>query len=578
MTPLRPSERLAMAARADDGEAGRWMTVRYLLALGLVAALSTTAWLGLRRAISAQETAAAIVNFSGQRRYLSQRAALACLQVAMTEDQAARARAATEALETAARLERAHDGLIHGDAALHLPGSPSDRVRALYFEGPDAVDPLVRDFLRRVRLIAQHGSVSPQDPDLLWVVEAAEGRLLTLLDRLVSTYQAESEAEIADLQRSENLVLGLTLIALTLEALFIFRPMVRRILTERARLIAAETYIRSVLDHCYDAVLVIAPDGSIEAANPAATRLLGKPADAIIGVPFRDILGIADGDDDGMHSATAEVHGRSCRLDVGFGSMDTPGGPRRIAIARESTAALQRHARDLERRNQVLDQFAYVASHDLKAPLRAIANLSAWIEEDLQAVLDDQNRSQMHLLRERVRRLEGLIDGLHQYATAGRRAGTVEVISLRDLVAEIVTEQDPEGRFQVAIEGGDDPLRTDRVRLWQVLSNLIANAVRHHDRGQGAITVAWDRDGNRLLLRVTDDGPGIDPANHERIFTIFHTLAPKDRAIGLGLGLALVRKIVGDRGGEVTVTSRPGAGATFHVVWPLSEPAQERAA
>jgi len=567
MTNASSSLLRAVAGR----ETTRWMTLRYVLALGLVAALSMAAWLALRQAITAQETAAAIINYSGQRRYLSQRAALACLQRTVSTDPVVRERAGDEALVTAIRLERAHDGLIHGDAELRLPGAPSPQVRALYFSGPDPLDALVRDFLARVRTLATRDEVALDDEDLRWVLEVADGRLLTLLDQLVSVYQAESEAEIARLQRTENMVLAATLIALILEALLIFRPMVQRVARERSRLVAAESYVRSVLDHCYDAVLVIAPDGRIEEANPAATRLLGRSRATLIGTPFREAIRLEDGDDDGMHTATITHDGRTRRLDVGFGSMTTAGGQRRIAIARESTAALQRHARDLERRNQELDQFAYVASHDLKAPLRAIANLSAWIEEDLGQVLDDQHRSQMHLLRERVKRLEGLIDGLHQYATAGRRAGTAETFELSALVQEIVSEQDLERRFTLTTVGEPLTLTTDRVRLWQVLSNLIANAVRHHDRPTGTLSVTWSRSGDRLLLAVGDDGPGIDAAHHERIFTIFHTLAPKDRAPGLGLGLALVRKIVGDRGGEVRVESRLGSGAIFHITWPLPE-------
>jgi len=549
--------------------ATRWMTLRYLLALGLVAALSTAAWLALRRAITAQETAAAIINFSGQRRYLSQRAALACLQHALGPDADIRERAGKEALATALRLERAHDGLIHGDPELHLPGAPSAQVRALYFSGADPLDPLVRDFIARVRALAGRHEVSRDDADLRWVLDVADGRLLESLDALVSVYQRESEAEIASMQAAEDLVFAATILVLGLEALFIFGPMVRRVSQERAKLIAAESYVRSVLDHCYDAVLVIAPDGRIESANPAAGRLLHVQHTRLIGTAFRDLIQVEDGEGDGMHVAILPGETSQRRLDVGFGSMTTPSGQRRIAIARESTVALQRHANELERRNQELDQFAYVASHDLKAPLRAIANLSAWIEEDLSALLDDQHRSQMLLLRDRVTRLEGLIDGLHQYATAGRRAGIAETFSLPDLIDDIVTEQDSERRFSIHRQGEPTIVTTDRVRLWQVVSNLIANAVRHHDRHHGTITVTWSGDANQLLMHIADDGPGIDPTHHERIFTIFHTLASKDRGPGIGLGLALVRKIISERGGSVRVDSTPGSGATFSIRWPL---------
>lgn len=554
------------------GDPTRGMTRRYGVALGLVALLSLLAYLSLRQTIATQQTTGAIVNFSGVRRYTSQRVAIFCQRLVAAHDPAERATARQEILATAERLERAHDGLIHGDPQLNLPGDPSPAIRALYFDGPDALDPLVREYIRRARSLAAlpDAALREDDPDLRWILDTAPGRLLDLLDRMVFQYQGESEREIARLQHLETGVLVVTLAVLCLEAAFIFRPMVKRVADERAKLIAAEEYVRSILDHGYDGIATIDEAGRVEAVNPALERLAGRASAGIIGHPFTELFGFAapaPARADGMR-VTLPGSGARSPLDLAFTAMRVRGIARTIAFVRESPEQLQRQASDLERRNQELDQFAYIASHDLKAPLRAIANLSSWLEEDLQASLTPETREQMGLLRGRVRRLEALIDGIHQYATAGRAATPPRTIDTAVLLREIVEEQDPRQRFTFVIPADLPTVQADRTRLWQVFANLIGNAIKHHDRPNGTISIGWSDAGDRWRFSVSDDGPGIDAQHHERIFTIFQTLRPKDERESLGLGLALVKKIVREHGGDVQVESTPGAGATFRFTWP----------
>jgi light-regulated signal transduction histidine kinase (bacteriophytochrome) len=239
-----------------------------------------------------------------------------------------------------------------------------------------------------------------------------------------------------------------------------------------------------------------------------------------------------------------------------------------IATLRESTEQLQRYARDLERRNQELDQFAYVASHDLKAPLRAIVNLSQWIEEDARDSLSPLVRDHLTMMRSRVRRLETLIDGIHRYATATRPDHAPEVIDTGALVHEISEEQNAQGRFTITVPERMPTVVADRTRLWQVFSNLIANAVKHHHHDHGRIDIGVREVGERYEFSVADDGPGIAPEFHERVFVIFQTLTPKDVKDSLGLGLALVKKIVREEGGFIVIDSSEGKGATFRFTWP----------
>ena len=221
----------------------------------------------------------------------------------------------------------------------------------------------------------------------------------------------------------------------------------------------------------------------------------------------------------------------------------------------------------LEKRNQELDQFAYVVSHDLKAPLRAIANLSQWIEEDLEDSLTDDTRHQMNLLRGRVHRMEGLINGLLQYSRIGRVSEQIETIAIPTLLREVIDAQGIPAEFMVEIAADLPTLRTNRLLLEQVFANLIGNAVKHHDRPNGRIQITGADQGDRYEFRVTDDGPGIDLQFHSKIFGIFQTLEARDQVESTGIGLSLVKKIVESQRGTVQVESQLGQGSSFRFTW-----------
>ncbi|MBD2021415.1 ATP-binding protein, partial [Leptolyngbya sp. FACHB-36] len=226
----------------------------------------------------------------------------------------------------------------------------------------------------------------------------------------------------------------------------------------------------------------------------------------------------------------------------------------------------------LEKRNQELDQFAYVVSHDLKAPLRAIANLSQWLEEDLNDCLTEDTRQQMDLLRGRVHRLEALIDGILQYSRVGRVAVQPETVSVEALLHDIIDTIVPPD-FPIEIATPMPTLKTERVPLEQVFTNLISNAIKHHDRPAGRIQITAADHGDRYEFAVTDDGPGIDPQFHDKIFGIFQTLEPRDKVESTGVGLAVVKKIVERQGGTIRVESELGQGATFRFTW-MKEPSE----
>jgi signal transduction histidine kinase len=238
-----------------------------------------------------------------------------------------------------------------------------------------------------------------------------------------------------------------------------------------------------------------------------------------------------------------------------------------ITNRKQAEAAQGRYLAELERSNKELDDFAYVASHDLRAPLRGIDNVAHWVLEDAGDVLPEESRVHLQKLHHRVKRMEYLLDDLLRYSRVGRVQWRSERIDTRELVVGIAELLAPD-EFTVTVADDLPTLTTTRAALEQVFRNLIGNAIKHHDRPNGNIKITARPVSEYSEFTVADDGPGIAPEFHERIFRMFQTLKPRDEVEGSGIGLALVRKIVEGLGGTVCVQSAEGQGASFRFTWP----------
>jgi PAS domain S-box-containing protein len=232
------------------------------------------------------------------------------------------------------------------------------------------------------------------------------------------------------------------------------------------------------------------------------------------------------------------------------------------------TTVLEQTTANLEKRNTELDQFAYIVSHDLKAPLRAIANLSQWLEEDLEACLTEDTRHQMNLLRGRVYRMEALINGLLEYSRVGRVRRELELVDIDELLAEVIDSLAPPPEFTINIMPEMPSLWTERLPLEQVFANLISNGIKHNPRRDGQITISATPQADYYEFALSDNGEGIAPEFQEKVFVMFQTLQPRDKAENTGVGLAIVKKIIEDKGGTITLESDRGQGATFRFTWP----------
>jgi len=367
----------------------------------------------------------------------------------------------------------------------------------------------------------------------------------------------------------------------------------RRALSQaRAMALASAARFARVIENSPDALLLAGPDGRIELASGPAERMFGYERAELRGralellIPerfrrrhvdlrrqfqgeMRSRMMNGRGDPLGLRKDGTELP-----LEIWLTPIDLNGRAMVLAVLIEITARrvaeqeTERRYRELERSNADLDEFAYTASHDLKAPVRAIAHLAQWIGEDIGATASAETLDNLRLLRGRATRLQVLLDELLAYARVGRVGSPVEDVDIGEVVREVADLLAPPPGFVVACEAEMPVLRTHRTPLRAVLQNLIGNALKHHDRAAGRVTVAMRMTGGVAEFHVSDDGPGIAPRFHGRIFVMFQTLASRDTVESSGIGLAIVKKLVLRHGGEIRVESGPPArGTTFIFTW-----------
>ena len=349
----------------------------------------------------------------------------------------------------------------------------------------------------------------------------------------------------------------------------------------------SKEYLESIIRSMGDMLIVLDGSGKIVMANPALLSHTGYHEHELLGekidILFTDDVSLRHVFSELTSASNIKCYETCFRAKSGellhvelsgnyltssstvFGIVMAATDIRERLMAKEQ---LEEKNRKLENINKQLDQFAYIVSHDLKAPLRAIANLSSWIEEDLGATETENVREQMNLLRGRVNRLESLINGILEYSRAGRIVASEERVSVDAMLREIIEGMPVPVKYTITVGKGMPEFYTAKVPLSQVFSNLISNAIKYRKSDSGNLSVAVEELRDRYMFFVKDDGPGIAPEYHKKIFEIFQTLLPRDQFESTGVGLSIVKKIVEDLGGIVRIESEPGQGATFIFTWP----------
>ncbi len=332
-----------------------------------------------------------------------------------------------------------------------------------------------------------------------------------------------------------------------------------------------------------DLLCVAGTDGFFKQINPAFEKTLGYDAEELLSRSFLEFVHPDDrpGTVEQIQilkegRPVIDFQNRYLAKDGTYRWLDwratpLPGTELVYAVARDVTEQkrielqLSRRTEELARSNSELEQFAHVASHDLRAPLRAVANLAEWIREKLPDEASDKVRQHLHQLRTRVERMQSLTEELLRYARAGTGPAEIVHVDTGEMLREVVAFLAPPAGFAIEIDPGMPVLKTNRATLEQVFRNLIENAIKHHDRDRGRIEISARRlDGVHEFV-VSDDGPGIPPESHDEIFEMFSGARSQE---GSGISLALVKRVIERQGGKITVESQADRGASFRFVWP----------
>ncbi len=363
---------------------------------------------------------------------------------------------------------------------------------------------------------------------------------------------------------------------------------VRKKVEEQLR--RTEENYRSQFEGALDAIFVAdAETGTLIDCNPAATRLVGREKTELIGKSYQILLppDMIEGEfSRTFRQQLEEKQGQTLETKI----ITKTGEIKDVAIKASllevrGKKILQGIFRDITEnkkaetlRNQILEQlaganqelkdFAYVVSHDLKAPLRGIKTIAEWITTDYADKLDNDGKEQLGLLAKRVNRMHNLIDGILQYSRIGRIEEEKVVVNLNELLTETIDLLVPPKNITITIENELPTIECEQTRITQVFQNLLSNAVKYMDKPQGQIKVGCIEENGFWKFSITDNGPGIEEKYFEKIFKIFQSLAPRDESESTGIGLTVVKKIVELYKGKIWLESKVGQGTTFFFTFP----------
>jgi len=332
--------------------------------------------------------------------------------------------------------------------------------------------------------------------------------------------------------------------------------------------------------------------GTIVLVNRETERLFGYTRDELVGQPIERLVPerFRDGHPDvrqeflkhpqtramgagrdlfGIHKDGSEIP-----VEIGLNPIEAEEGFFVLASVIDIGPRKQAEA-ELRRSNEELERFAYVASHDLREPLRTITGFLGLLSRRHRDRLDDEGREFVDLAVDGAKRMDSLIADLLEYSRVGRcetepapvDVGAAWSVAVRNLGAAIAESS-------AEITAGPLPtVMADRGEMVQVLQNLLGNAIKYRGHDAPRIHIDAVRCGEEWEIAVTDDGPGIDPRHHDRIFVLLHRLHSRDEVDGTGIGLAICKKVIERAGGRIWVESAEGEGARFVVTLPAAEPA-----
>lgn len=363
-----------------------------------------------------------------------------------------------------------------------------------------------------------------------------------------------------------------------------------------AGLTDARGKLDTILNTAVDAVVGVRADGTIVIVNPGASRLFGYSADELLGRKLKTLLpNVSRRDQEeyrwrcmetgqagvfytGKEERAVRKDGTPFQLEMSVGVAGEGGNEIFLGIMRDITerkaaeAAFARHAEELACSNRELDDFAYVASHDLKAPLRGIHNYANFLLEDYAEKLDEDGKTKLQTLGRLAKRMEDIINDLLTFSRVGRTELCFADVDLNAVLADVLESLKvflDEANAKVAVPAPLPHVHCDQVRVRAVFHNLITNGVKYNDSAEKRVEIAWREDDeaepSAIEFSISDNGIGIPEKHRDKIFGIFKRLHTGEKyGGGTGAGLAIVKKIVEQHRGRIWLDSEPGHGTTFH--------------
>jgi PAS domain S-box-containing protein len=424
------------------------------------------------------------------------------------------------------------------------------------------------------------------------VVRRVIGPVNAMADALLSASRGEPVALTLPENRNDE-------IGKLAHVLHAFQLSTEKIKQTSALLDRSESQLRAVADHTVDGMITVDAAGAIISYNPACERIFGYSPEEVLGRDLRSLVTVPSqgtlnayflscldsktGEDDrqpsreiyalrkdGSHSPI-EVSLCGFRLD---GQQHFSAIVRDITRRKEAELEILHHTRALERSNKELDDFAYIASHDLKEPLRGIHNHARFLLEDNAEKLDAESVGRLSRLVYLSQRMERLVNDLLYFSRLGRHELAIQQTNLADVISDIESTLDvflAERGARIVIATALPEIVSDKTRVTELFRNLITNAVKYNDKPEKTIEIGWlaeqatpEGHVERNVFYVKDDGRGIDHEFHTEIFRIFKRLqGTSEKEEGTGVGLTFVKKIVERHGGKIWLQSELGKGTIF---------------
>jgi len=491
---------------------------------------------------------------------------------------------------TCALYNRLDDGMLCSQALWNTPPDYNPRDKA---DGHICSD-VIRQGTNHVRVIRdlQNSSYAQSDPNVLaYGLQSYVGQAVMCNGRHVGSLCAVFQKDFEP-SKDEKKIIGILASAMRVEE---ERRQAKEEIRQSQK--AAEDALRTgelILDTMPVGVIVVGKDKKIRRVNKAALMMMGCDSQQdIIGkichkkicpaevnkCPVIDLGNSVDNSEkillnrDGQEIPILKtvlpitLEGEEVYLEAFVDITE-----RRLAEQEleKLNKDLESAVWELRRANKEVQEFAYITAHDLKTPLRGIGTLANWLSTDYADKFDDEGKKQVRLLVEKAKQMSALIDGILQYSRLGHGSPEKQQVDLNKALSQVITSIEPPENIHITVENELPVLMCDKTQIMQVFQNLLSNAVKYMDRSEGKIKVGCVEQNGFWKFSVADNGPGIDEKYHKKIFKIFQTLSPQNRADSTGIGLSIVQKIIELNAGIVWVESEPGKGSAFFFTLPKS--------